>query len=85
MDKRRAFTLVEFLVVIAIIALLMAVLMPALQRVKKQAKTVTCRADLKQWDLILSMYANGNDGRLPDWLAAGGAWPHIILLMHHKR
>ena len=78
MNKARAFTLIELLVVIAIIALLMAILMPALQRVKKQAKAVACQSNLKQWDLIFSMYTNDNDGRLPAWLDAGDAWPHLL-------
>ena len=58
MHQRRAFTLIELLVVIAIIALLMAVLMPALARARKQARNVTCRALLKQWGIIFSMYAD---------------------------
>jgi len=62
MDKQKAFTLIELLVVIAIVALLMAILMPALQRVKRQAKAVACQANLRQWGVIWSMYADDNDG-----------------------
>ncbi len=60
-----AFTLIELLVVIAIIALLMAILMPALQRVKKQAKAVVCRSNLKQWGVVFAMYTGDNDGSFP--------------------
>jgi len=63
MTKKRGFTLIELLVVIAIIALLMAVLMPALNRAKKQARTVACQAQLKQWGLIWSLYCDDNDGK----------------------
>jgi prepilin-type N-terminal cleavage/methylation domain-containing protein len=64
MDKRRGFTLVELLVVIAIIALLMSILMPALARVRKQAKAVLCQSNLKQWGTVFQMYAADNDGYL---------------------
>jgi prepilin-type N-terminal cleavage/methylation domain-containing protein len=60
---RRGFTLIELLVVIAIIALLMGILMPALSRVKKQARSVACQGLLKQWGTIWSMYCDDNDGR----------------------
>jgi len=62
MSKRRGFTLIELLVVIAIIALLMSILMPALQRVKSQAQSVTCQAKLKQWGLIFKIYTDDYDG-----------------------
>jgi len=62
MGKRKAFTLIELLVVIAIIALLMSILMPALGRVKKQARTVACLGLLKQWSLYFSMYTQDYDG-----------------------
>jgi prepilin-type N-terminal cleavage/methylation domain-containing protein len=56
------FTLVELLVVIAIIALLMSILMPALARVRKQAKTVICQSNLKQWGAVFSMYTGDHHG-----------------------
>ncbi len=56
MIKRRGFTLIELLVVIAIIAILLAILMPALRKVKEQANMTKCCANLKQWNLVFSMY-----------------------------
>ena len=64
MCKRRAFTLIELLVVIAIIAILLAILMPALNRVKEQGKRAACLANLKQLQLCWTMYADENDDRL---------------------
>ena len=63
--NREAFTLIELLVVIAIIALLMAILMPALQRVKKQTAAVACQSHLHQWGLIWAMYTQDHDGYFP--------------------
>ncbi len=79
MRDRKGFTLIELLVVIAIIALLMAILMPALQRVKEQAKSVACLSKLKQWGLYFAMYTEDYDGRfmggprvLNRWVSALG-------------
>jgi len=74
MRKKEAFTLIELLVVIAIIALLMSILMPAMQRVKKQARTVKCLAHLKQWNIIFAMYAEENNGLFPSGTTPQGFW-----------
>lgn len=86
MNTKRGFTLVELLVVIAIIALLMSILMPALARVRKQAKLVICQANLNQWGIVFAMYTGDNDGYLnrgwpPDggnWWAGGHKWPYTL-------
>jgi prepilin-type N-terminal cleavage/methylation domain-containing protein len=65
MAARKAFTLIELLVVIAIIAILMGILMPALQRVREQARQRTCGSQVRQHCLAFLMYADDNSTRLP--------------------
>jgi len=83
-SERRGFTLVELLVVIAIIAILMAILMPSLQRVRKQAKAVVCKSNLKQWGLATILYSIEYDDMLwPGTYAVGipqlpGDWMEML-------
>jgi len=58
------FTLIELLVVIAVIALLMAILLPTLHRVRKQARAVACRANLRQWSIVFKAYTSSSEGAL---------------------
>ena len=64
MKKDKGFTLVELLVVIAVIALLMAILLPALTKAKEQARRVICMSDLKQLTLAWMAYADNNNGKI---------------------
>ncbi|NIA21736.1 MAG: DUF1559 domain-containing protein [Anaerolineaceae bacterium] len=63
--KRKAFTLVELLMVVAIIALLLAILMPALSGVFRQGVAVQCGANLHQIGLGLAQYRSQNKGYFP--------------------
>jgi prepilin-type processing-associated H-X9-DG protein len=65
--QRAAFSLVEILVVIGIIAVLIGLLMPAIIRARESAKTVQCASQLRQIGHAFQMYANANGGRLPSW------------------
>ena len=63
--RRKAFTLVELLVVIGIIALLIAILMPVLGRAREQANWIKCLSNLRQVGQAFMMYTNNNKGFFP--------------------
>jgi prepilin-type N-terminal cleavage/methylation domain-containing protein/prepilin-type processing-associated H-X9-DG protein len=82
--KKKAFTLIELLVVIAIIAVLMGILMPALQRVREQAKRKSCGARVRQHTLAMTMYADDNTNKLPMPLKANGwLWDLDVLAVNY--
>ncbi len=65
MKSKKAFTLIELLVVISIIALLIAILMPALGKAREQAKNTVCKMGLKQYGLTMKMYLGDNEEEFP--------------------
>jgi len=91
MRKQYAFTLIELLVVIAVIALLMAILMPSLQKARKMAQSTVCQANIKQWGLIFRFYADDNEGKLVQSIAGGGLnaqeayWPVATLSYYQDK
>jgi len=76
MPKKSAFTLIEILVVIAIIALLLSVLMPALAKARERAHATVCLSNLRQIGLAAMLYAESHDELVP---RNGGHW--ILLFM----
>ena len=75
------FTLIELLVVISIIALLLSILMPALNKVKKQAIKVVCATNLRQWGIAWIGYASDSNGSLPSTYmdSTNKPWPNAVL------
>jgi prepilin-type N-terminal cleavage/methylation domain-containing protein/prepilin-type processing-associated H-X9-DG protein len=63
--SRRGFTLIELLVVISIIALLIALLLPALARAKEEATSIACLSNLRSLGQLTDEYAQANEGAIP--------------------
>ncbi len=63
--KRRAFTLIELLVVIAIIGLLLAIVIPALNKAKEVARELICKTNIRNYALVGRLYLEDNDNHFP--------------------
>lgn len=72
--RRRAFTIVELLMVMGIIVALAALLLPSLRRVRETARCVGCSSNVRQIAMAMRMYALDNDGTMPTASDVGLPW-----------
>jgi prepilin-type N-terminal cleavage/methylation domain-containing protein/prepilin-type processing-associated H-X9-DG protein len=69
-----AFTLIELLIVVAVISILAALLLPALNRVRDRAKAMVCASNLRSLGQWIAMYANDHDGLIPPGGGPNAGW-----------
>lgn len=89
---RTGFTLIELLVVVAIIALLVALLLPALQRARDQGKRSVCLSNMRSLGLAVQLYAGNHEDRFPTtgYLHGGESdpeksWVHLLSQLYGQR
>jgi prepilin-type N-terminal cleavage/methylation domain-containing protein/prepilin-type processing-associated H-X9-DG protein len=77
--RRRGFTLIELLVVISIIAVLMSLVLPAVQSARETARRMQCQSNLRNVTLAITNFAGGHGGGLPALDEGGFNWPVSLL------
>src|SRR5438045_9126882 len=89
--ERHGFTLVELLVVIGIIAVLISILLPTLNGVRRQAKLVQCSSNMRQLATAMIMYIQDNKGQFPAAVfstmaghyPSGWSWPNTLVQQNY--
>ena len=80
MQNKKHFSLIEVLVVIAIIGILVSLLFPTLQRAREAARDATCKNNLKQWGVVNYLFADDNDGAItPSYDNTWTAWDDVLI------
>ena len=77
--RSRGFTIIELLVVISIIALLIALLMPALGGARLAAQAVACRSSLQQMGVAFNHFSSDRDGKLPSYRSSTTWWVNELV------
>lgn len=82
-DRCRAFTLIELLTVVAIISILAILIIPTVGLVRETTRNATCVSNLRQIGVLMSLYANENNGRLPPsynlTVENYHSWPYALM------
>lgn len=78
-SRQLRFTLIELLIVVSIIAILMALLLPALSSAKQKAQDLACRSNLKQLGLTAMCYSADNDSWCVAGTVGGSLWPVALI------
>jgi prepilin-type N-terminal cleavage/methylation domain-containing protein len=81
-NKSKAFTLIELLVVVGVIAVLVAILLPALEKARDQARLVGCLSNIRQVGFIsIGMYANDYKGQVTPLIGVRQGFPGTLYIL----